>query len=210
MNIDQFVSKYNIALDPEIYAACFDGIEVMGKSIDPHHNNSHVDNLLNYLDILLISNPAVGKTIDYNILLPAICWHDVWVSQRQAKSPMELVIHQIAEGRGSANMWNKYAQGKMSSDYVNRIRYCIRKHSSLQLLPTFTIEAKILIDLDKLDLWNIARFLGKDKHLASQKKLYSRYIVQAYYQYSWYAGLYFAELNNQLDLLRNMFWAEIR
>lgn len=209
MNVNDFISTHRIVLDPLTYNACIDGIEIMKHGEDPHHNTDHIDNILGHLDYLLISNPRIAQNINFAILLPAICWHDVWIAGHVARNIMHLTYLQIVEGRKSASMWHKYSVNKFSEDHARKIKYCIRKHSSFQIFPTFTVDAKILIDLDKLELWNAHRFLDKKKTLVSHKELYSRYVVRFYLQYSWYAGLYFSELNKKFDILRNNFFSEL-
>lgn len=209
MHINDFLSTHYLTLDPLTYQACLDGIELMRQGEDPHHNADHIDNILDHLDYLLISNPHIARNINFTILLPAICWHDVWISGHTAQNIMHLTYLQLVEGRKSASMWHEYSKNKFPKNHAKKIRYCIRKHSSFQIIPTFTVDAKILIDLDKLELWNVHRFIDKKQTLVSQKQLYSRYIVRFYLQYSWYAGLYFTELNKKFNILRNNFFSEL-
>lgn len=210
MTIDDFIGKHNIQIDNETYLACKCGIEIMRNSIDPHHNEEHVNKIFDNLSYLLDSVPNLVTHIDFGVLLPAICWHDTWISRHQAENIFHLGYLQIVEGRKSAKMWLDYSKDKLNKVQVNMTHYCIRKHSSLQIIPRYTLEAKILIDLDKLEVWNIYRFLNKKKTLVSQKKLYGKYIVRFYYQYSWYAGLYFRELETRLNILKDSFWNELK
>lgn len=209
MKLDDFINAHNVQLDSITYLACRDGIDIMKLGSDPHHSGEHIDNILSHLNDLLISNPIIVKKIDFAVLLPAICWHDVWISGHLAQNILHLTYLQIVEGRGSASMWHKYSNGKLQANQAKKIGYCIRKHSSLQILPTIRYDAKVLIDLDKLELWNVHRFIDKKKTLVSQKQLYSKYIVRLYLQYSWHAGLYFRELNRKFYNLRNNFFSEL-
>lgn len=210
MKLQQFLNKYFIKLDAPTHLACKEGIRLMRKNTDPHHDVNHVYKLLENLDYLLISVPNLTKSIDFSILLPAICWHDVWIATHISNNAFELIYNQIVEGRKSAKMWSDYSFKLMDYQQASKIRYCIRKHSSVQFLPTFTKEAKLLIDLDKLELWNIYRFINKKNTMVSNKKVYSKYIVRMYYQYSWYVGLYFRELELKLKMARDKFFEELK
>ncbi len=209
MNLRGFCNKHDILLDDSIYKISLVGIKEMKSCENQHHDVSHVYRIFDELDHLLKINPKLLNKINFQVLLPAICWHDIWISKQQANSFLKLLWHQLLEGRGSAKIWSLYAKETISPSLVIQISYCIRKHSSVQLLPTFSLEAKILADLDKLELWNICRFLDKDKTIVSQKSLYSKYIVRAYYKYSWYAGLFLSELNPRFSVLKNDYLSKL-
>lgn len=182
----------------------------MSQSVDPHHDRHHVEKMLSDLDYLLKSVPNLVSEINFTVLLPAICWHDIWISKQKTKSLLQLIAQQIVEGRKSANIFNHYSKKLLPSKQVQDVAYCIRKHSSFQIIPPFTIEAKILIDLDKLELWNVYRFLGKRNTLQSEKVLFTRYIVRFYYSYSAKISLYFRELESHLHELEEKFWKEMK
>lgn len=210
MQLNELLKKHLIHLDIKTYSACQMGLFLMSLGVDPHHGKEHINALLDDLDYLLITKPDIYKHTRFEILLPAICWHDVWVASHQATSIPHLIYIQLVEGRGSARMWKKYSKKIINGKQASEIEYCIRKHSSFQILPTITHEAKILIDLDKLEVWNITRFIQQHNTLVSNKKIYSKYIVRMYFTYSWYVGLYFQELDKKLSMLRNKFYSELQ
>lgn len=210
MKLPAFLTKHQIILSRPILAASMAGLKLMSKSKDPHHNDSHIYHILSNLSYLLSSIPGLKQKIKFEILIPAICWHDVWIANHTAHNLFELLLHQAVEGRQSAKMWTNYASRIFNSAYVSQVAYCIRKHSSLQFLPPFNLEAKILIDLDKLEVWNIYRFLGHRQTLVSQREFFTRYLVRLYYLYSWYAGLYFRVLENRLNKLSTLLWTAIK
>ncbi len=210
MNLRDFRTKYQIRLDLQTLRICYDGIALMSKSLDPHHDKTHIQKILGDLDYLLTMVPNLAGRIKFDILLPAICWHDAWISQQKSRGIIHLIYQQIVEGRQSSNIFYYHAASSLPYPQVQKICYCIRKHSSLQLLPPLSIEAKILIDLDKLELWNIYRFLGKKNTFQSQKYIYTKYIVKWYFIYSSKIRLYFKELDQKLNTLIKTFWDEIQ
>lgn len=209
MDIDSLLDKYQINLDRATYEACRTGIELVHNGTDPHHDDNHIFMIFNHLDCLLESSPRLRQQIHFPVLLPAICWHDVWVSKHQARDLLHLMYLQVVEGKKSAQMWYAYSKNKLNPKQVTEVGYCIKKHSSLQFLPPLSLEAKILIDLDKLDSWNIDRFFNSQCSFVSKKELYSWRVVRIYYTYSGFAGLYFRELQERFDILRNHFWTEV-
>lgn len=209
MLLQDFTKKHNIQLQLEINSLCLLGIKFMDEGNDLHHDSNHIHNILDHLDFLLNAKPKLKDHINFSTLLPSICWHDVWIAKQKPKNILDLIRHQIVEGEESAKLWLSHSQHLLPENHTSDVYYCIRKHSSVQFLPAFTLEAKILCDLDKLELWNIKRFLNKNNTIASHKKLYSKYIVRLYFQYSWYTGLYFSELDTKLNFLRNNFYSEL-
>ncbi len=209
MNLHDFCKKYDILLDERIDLVSSYALNKMSHSKNQHHDVLHVYRMFDDLGHLLDLNKKLLNKINFQVLLPAICWHDIWISKKQANSFLELLWHQLLEGRGSSRLFSLYAKELIPSSLVNQIAYCIRKHSSIQFLPTFNLEAKILADLDKLEMWNICRFLDKDKTIVSKKSLYSKYLVRAYYKYSWYVGLSFSELNPRFEVLKNNYLSKL-
>lgn len=209
MNLSDFRQKYQITLDTHTLRSCYAGIRLMSESHDPHHDRSHIEKMLSDLDYLLTMVPNLSARINFSVLLPAICWHDIWISRQKSRGINHLIYQQIIEGSKSAQIFVAESAGQLPPKQTRLISYAIRKHSSLQLLPPFTIEAKILIDLDKLELWNIFRFLGKKNTLQSQKLLYTRRIVKWYFIYSSKIRLYFKELDQKLNTLIKTFWDEL-
>ena len=152
----------------------------------------------------------VKQKIDFQVLLLSICWHDVWISKRIPKNLIHLTFHQIVEGLGSALIFKKYAlKAKLNKKLLRSVYYAIRKHSSFQVIPPFTLEAKILIDLDKLELWNNYRFFNSKLSMVSNKEFYQKYLVRFYYFYSSKVGLYFKALDKNFRRKMNTFWKEI-
>lgn len=172
MHLSHFIQQHHIDLPPELIDLCDEGIALMRDSLDVNHNHTHVEQLLNNLTLFLEYEPHV--TLNYRILLPAICWHDVWKASRlMGTGKFKLLYENIYDGKGSEKMFRSYAKEiRLRIELLEPIAYCIRSHSSVSsLFPksrviTNTaklrriglIEARILRDLDALEVWNIHRF----------------------------------------------------
>jgi hypothetical protein len=123
---------------------------------DPGHGIDHVNNLLRDVNRFFKS---MGNTfdIDKEVLLLALYWHDVWKSQNKP-TMSNFLFHQLYEGLGSMFMFKRYAGVvDLSPGITRRVSYAIRKHSAVQIRPASTLEARLLWDVDTLDLWNFQR-----------------------------------------------------
>lgn len=161
MTLLAFTKKHHIRLSTEILLACMEGINQMSQSRDDMHDHTHVQSILESLDKFIQENTEVPTSaIDFNSLLLAICWHDVWKSKRLPTGKSKAILHQVAEGVGSMQMFSRETKRfHLSPSIQKKVRFAIRKHSMFQLLPTrrHNLEARILQDLDKLDTWKPSR-----------------------------------------------------
>lgn len=162
MQLDQFLEKRNIILSPAVEKVCREGIERMRSSKDPHHSDRHVYGLLDELDSFL-DNEKIA--IDFSVMIPAVCWHDVWKSTRQQSTNIPLLIfEQLYDGFGSAKEFKRYAQeNALTKKHEKAIIYCILKHSQISywlklqyLFAPKTLEARVMRDIDELDRWSLA------------------------------------------------------
>lgn len=154
MYIEKFLSNHpDIKLSPKILKLCTEGERLMSQSPDPIHDHHHIGRILRQLDRFLKSHT---KRPDFEILLPAICWHDVWKGKRQSLNPVKLFYHQLYEGIGSWRIFQKH-RANLPAGLAAQIGYAIRKHSQFQFFPLKTFEAKILRDLDDLDIVSAKR-----------------------------------------------------
>jgi len=131
-------------------------VEFMTHTKDPSHGIDHLDNMLKHADRFFRS---VGNrfTIDKEVLLLSLYWHDVWKSQNKP-TMANYFFQQLYEGWGSMLMFKKRAKVVgLSSDITRAVSYAIRKHSAIQFRPVRTLEAQLLWDIDTLDLWNSKR-----------------------------------------------------
>jgi len=186
MKLDQFLEKRKLTLSSSTEDACKEGIERMRISKDPHHSDRHVYGLLDELDMFLDNEES---KIDFSVLIPAICWHDVWKSTRKQSTNIPFfVFEQLYDGHGSVKLFKKYAkESSLTKDHAENITYCIAKHSQIShwvnmqnVFLLRTVEAKIMRDIDELDRWSLACFNHlKQSYLGDGKKLNPKLIPVA-------------------------------
>ena len=164
MYLSEFISKNKVKLGKKTLESCNKSLNLMNKSNDPHHSIEHVNDLLADLDKFVNNN--IPK-FDYSILLPAICWHDVWkTTSRQSSSIFFFILENIWDGHGSARIFEKNSK-ELSKKVRKEIKIVIKLHTlgGLKILKKVrdlfsfvkTNETKILIDLDQLDGWSVKR-----------------------------------------------------
>ena len=78
----------------------------MKKSKDPQHSINHINAIFDDLDKFIQEEKV---NINYSILLPAICWHDVWKSKKEQSSNLLFyIVEQFYDGYGSKLIFNKF------------------------------------------------------------------------------------------------------
>lgn len=159
MNLSEFLYRQNLALESAVFSFCQEGIEMMAESLDPFHTEKHIFRILDILDSFLRENDQVLKSqIDFEVLLTAICWHDVWKSRRFPAFWLRGAWQAFWEGLGSRRIFVKEArENGLEKEIVKPVRYAIRKHSTFQITSPKTLEAKILKDVDNLEFWSLER-----------------------------------------------------
>jgi len=160
----------------------------MRGTLDPLHNQNHVYSILDSLSEFLDQNAEVKLSrIDFDALLPAICWHDIWKSTKNPAKKRAVIFHNVAEGIGSMRLFSRYAaRFPLTLTQTSKIKYAIRKHSSFQILPKRTLEARILYDLDSLELWSFPRILQAVEKLGGIEKINpSLFFVAKFYFDHW-------------------------
>ena len=171
---DSFLKKHNIVLPENVYQACMDGLHYMSNGKDGIHTHLHVKDLLTLLDEFLADqqNHHLKPKIDFKVMLLSIVWHDTWKSQQITSNPFKLFFNQVAEGLASMRIFSrnsrKYGLDKIT---VKKVKYAIRKHSELQLLPLRGLEAKLLYNLDTLELFSAPRLRNAVEALTSQRRI---------------------------------------
>jgi hypothetical protein len=139
--------------------------QYMKRSKDPYHDVTHIERMLQDLQQFLQEHKNSEKTLNLESVILSIYWHDVWKSHRVARNALEVLHHQILDGVGSAELFERAAKAaKISKDLIDQTAYSIRKHATFQFLPLRTEESKLLKDLDDLELLSVERF-EKGKHL---------------------------------------------
>ncbi len=155
MEIDQFLKANNLKLSEKIFHLCSEGLKRMKNTKDPLHDDQHIYRLISNLnDLIQAEKPAMNV----EIIMTAICWHDVWKSTRFPSIITSVVFDQYWDGYGSAYIFKKAARRVgLNNKISNKIYYAIREHGRLRFSKTKTTEAKILQDVDGLDEWYLGR-----------------------------------------------------
>jgi len=211
MKLQELVKQNNLALSKKSLRLAEIGIHKMSEAKDKSHGVYHVYHIFDNLNYLLSCNSEIRRKINFDVLILAICWHDVWISTQTPKNIFNIIYLQVVEGISSAKIFKKEAD-KIQLDRLIRDNtyYVIRKHSSFQILPAFMLEAQILFDLDKLEMWNYKRFFKLGTKLVAQKQFYQKSIVRLYYSYSQKMGLYINDFENKFKKISNKFWKKMK
>lgn len=158
MDFNQFLTKNQIRLPRQILDLCYLGLEKMDQAVDIKHDINHINRILKRLNQLKESEPDYPQDINYPVLLLAIVWHDIWMSQRTSKYVFTIVRDRYYEGFGSMWIFTKEAKKtNLSPQILHPVRHAIRTHPGPQKLPQKSIEAITLKDLDILDEWSLSR-----------------------------------------------------
>jgi len=156
MDVKTFISKNKIKLSPKALNLCQEAIERMKSGHDGLHNEKHVFRLLDNLDQFLKEETTIDKSkINFEVLLISLCWHDVWEATLLPNNIFLILFDMVFEGIGSMLKFAKRAKEVgLSKEITKEVKYAIRKHVRIKILPIKTLEAKILKDMDILDLWS--------------------------------------------------------
>ena len=200
MTFKEFLQKWNISLDDPIIKLCLDGLHKMKHNPDPHHALPHIQNLFSELDVFLKKESSVSvKNIDFNVLLPSICWHDVWKGKDVQTNKFYITMYRDwAESTLSGKTFKTFVKNnyknEISKQQVNKINHCIKKHSRLtKKFPKFFenylfkvkyVEAKILSDIDILDSFSLVRMKQLvEHHIKSETFDFRLFIVAKWWIY---------------------------
>ncbi len=196
MKLQLFISKNNIKVSPIVLGLCLTAMEIMTKSVDPAHDEKHVQDMLTNLNYLINKMPDIKKSINFDILLLSITWHDTWTSYRKPEYMIGYIFNQMAEGYGSAFLFRRYATNtKLNRKVIAKVFYTIVKHSSFQILLPINLESKILIDLDKIEMWNHFRMFKKEKDRVKERvQFFKNFWVRIYYRFLAFKSMYFKKL----------------
>jgi len=138
------------------------------------HSETHIFRLLDNLDQFLEEEKFIDKKeINFDVLLSAICWHDVWRAKREPYNFLKWLLEMLWEGIGSMLIFRKRAKEVgLSPELIREVGYAIRKHSDFQIFPKRTLESRILVDLDILDGWSLEKLEFLKKHYLSEDNIY--------------------------------------
>ena len=167
------------------------GLKIMRNSRDPVHDIEHVEALQsNCADFLT----ETRTKIDSLVMDLAIIFHDTWKAKhRPPKNPFKQVYSELYEGLGSMLIFsNAAAKVNLDAGTTKRVMYAIRKHSTGNIFPRRTTEAKLLWDLDYLEMWNPEKFIlgfttsfGKNPKLLRLGRLFMKVYANTTIYYDW-------------------------
>lgn len=144
---------------------CQQALDIMEHSHDPYHDIGHVERMLQDFSYLLRRSAKLAQVLSPNVVVLSVCWHDSWKAGRVGKNTLQLFFHQLWDGMGSAVLFEKAAKEiGLEKPLRQQVYYAIRKHAQFQFLPVMTLEAKVLRDLDDLELLSHERW-EKGKHI---------------------------------------------
>lgn len=187
MTLQEFLDQNNIRIDHEIFQLCMEAIEKMEKSQDVIHDHKHIYRILDSLTGFISSseNVRLVREIDFNVLLPAIAWHDVW---KYDKNPFlwfpvtltSLLFYNI-ENPAAARLFLKTARKmKIDESLSRKIFEELKRHGGKlsRLGSNKTLEGKIFLDLDVLDITSPERLNSiKDRYLSGEKVSWYKYFI---------------------------------
>jgi hypothetical protein len=180
--------------------------EFMTSTRDASHGMEHINHLLQETNRFFKST-EYKFDIDRDILLLALYWHDVWKSQIKPNWRNYLFL-QLYDGLGSMFMFKRHASKvSLPPGMIRSVSYAIRKHSTFQGLPRRTLEAKLLWDVDTLDIWNSQRTQAVFQDLGSVNiaafDSYIRYMKKTGFH------LYFDWTRNEVRKIAPSFFEEM-
>jgi hypothetical protein len=181
-------------------------VEFMTNTRDASHGMDHINRLLQETNRFFKSTENKFE-VDREVLLLALYWHDVWKSQIKPNWGNYLFL-QLYDGLGSMLMFKKYARMvSLPPEMIRSVSYAIRKHSTFQGLPRKSMEAKLLWDMDTLDIWNSQRTQAVFEDLGSINitafDSYIRYMKKAGFR------LYFEWTRNEVRKIAPSFFEEM-
>ncbi len=159
MQLKEFLDKTGIIVSDEVMVLCDDGIKIMQRAVDKAHSHPHIYRIFDDLHEFIDKEPGLKlNELNVEVLLAAICWHDVWRSERITSGVVYGTFILLWDGFGSSSQFSQRAvEIGFKSDFIDQVRYAIRKHSLFQLTKPKTLESQILNNLDWLELYSIPR-----------------------------------------------------
>src|SRR3989344_2563029 len=126
MHITAFLSHRKLRISRPAYDSCLEAISRMTVSTDPFHDETHVFSILDSLDKFFDESREINcSQIDYEVLLQAVCWHDIWKSTKIQKSRRRVFFDNAADGLGSMRIFGRYARSVSQTPH-SRITLALR------------------------------------------------------------------------------------
>jgi len=182
--LKDFVLKNKIEMVQKNLALSLEGIKRMSLGQDVLHDERHVWRMLK--DAILLGQEEKLK-INWAVLLPAICWHDVWTVKKMPSGLWQFLKEYSWDGIGSAKIFNQEAK-KIGLEETTKkaVAYAIRQHPAWHLGGHKTLEAKILWDVDNLETWSWERMGPIDEKLKENNKENRKEIKKLEWYFRWF------------------------
>lgn len=138
----------------------------MKASLDDLHDFGHVERMVTDLKKLLGREERLKKKLDMEVLFLSIAWHDCWKAKRDPRNPLSLWWSNFYEGWGSKKIFKKEAKrAGLDKRKMRKINEAIVKHTWFWKKAKRDWEAKVLWDMDNLDVWTVERVIPKKNHI---------------------------------------------
>lgn len=159
-------------------------IKKMRHSIDPLHDEKHIEAMLVRFELLVKTKRIKLDKISKKLCVLSIAWHDVWISQFNPRWVLTLWYIQMVEGLACARLFLRHAtQLRIDPAQAKACAYAIRKHSNYQFFEIKTEIARILYDLDWLEFYSVTRFQKSIEKMKSQGQqfIFERSFLHAFF-----------------------------
>jgi len=160
MQLNDFLIKNSIKLNKDVLDLCNEGMEIMKLGTDKMHDAAHIYRVLDILDKFLhAEKEKIIHSINFNVLMVSICWHDTWRALRKPQTKVSVLLDEIWDGMGSVGLIKeKIKHLHVSLEEKREMIRCIRHHGTFNIARSRSVESKILKDLDLLEVWSFERF----------------------------------------------------
>ena len=169
MTFEEFITKHEIDISPNVISFCQQGVERMRSSVDPAHNVGHLERMFTGLSRFVDENKDLE--IDFETLLISISWHDIWRATNFQPNLVGALRSHFTEGRNAAKSTaEEMAKAGFEQNLIDRVRYCVGKHPDPQFAKRESLESQILHDLDHMDSWSEERLQEIKGYLSDSSK----------------------------------------
>ena len=166
--MEDLIAENKLEMRGKSFVMCLQGIAKMENKVDPLHNKNHPIRMIKDALILVKTEDL---TVDWSVLLMAICWHDVWTAKNVPKNIFGFVWEYLWDGMGSMGMFGGEAKKVgLEKTETEKVKTAIRKHPSIHWGKHETNEEKILWDVDNLETWSWERVKPLEKELIRKKR----------------------------------------
>lgn len=219
---EEFLKLHPIALSESEVRLCDEAVRMMKVAVDVHHDSTHICRLLNYLDDFMTAPDfkTIESQVDLKVLYISLVCHDMWRSQKDAHTSLQLLWYTIWEYIGSQKMFTELAKKyNLDAIVMRKVRYSIKKHVQFIFFPPKTIESRILKAIDELDQLSEERIALLEKKFLLDRPITAYYLRQAKFATKLFAetaggaARYFPSIQNEINKKKQVIikrlWQEI-